>query len=47
VQVALVEAQVLALVAEMAQVEAEVKEMVQALPKAAWQAHLELVREKE
>ena len=46
-QVALVEAQVLALVAEMAQVEAEVKEMVAALPQAAWQARLALVQEKE
>jgi hypothetical protein len=47
VQVALAEAQVLALVEEMAQVEAEVKEMVQALPQAAWKARLALVQEKE
>ena len=46
VQVALVEAQVLALVEEMAQVEVEVKELVAALPQAAWKARLALVREQ-
>ena len=47
VRVALVEAQVLALVAERAQVEVEVRELVQALPQAAWQARLALVQELE
>jgi hypothetical protein len=31
----------------MAQVEVEVRELVQALPQAAWQARLALVQEKE
>jgi hypothetical protein len=47
VRVALGEAEVLALVAEMAQVEVEVQELVQALPQAAWKARLALVQEKE
>jgi hypothetical protein len=47
VQVALVEAEVRALVEEMAQVEVEVKELVAALPQAEWQARLALVQERE
>jgi hypothetical protein len=46
VRVALVEAEVRALVEEMAQVEVEVKELVAALPQAGWQARLALVREQ-
>jgi hypothetical protein len=46
VQIALVEAEVRVLVEEMVQVEVEVKDLVQALPQAAWQARLALVREQ-